>query len=504
MAQALTLPQDQTVVEHDFTRGIVKDTDDIPAGGLYQAFDWLVHERGVLMKRGGWTRHSQALGGTRMNWVGALNVPPRLAAIDSNGTLWDATNAGAATSVASVGFAPAEHSSQYVNMVILCDPASAILPKKVFFSSGLGTLDVAQWGGVDAVPAPDPLTYAYSTVYSGRVVLGRGTSPNNLQRIHFSELPDVEAPWDPLKYIDTSYDITGLSTIGGVLLIFSAQHVERILGGVPPAEEGSDMQLQPVAGVGCLDARSIVTWDNNVIFAGEEGVWTTNGSGVDSLIEKPDETGIQSYWSHMFPRGQKRQIVAGLFNRDFYLVHIVSDVGDPVATFMCHLPQRSWTMLTNIKSTSMTQARTSLGVLELYSASSADPYVDRYSEILTPYAGKDGDGTIITPSLLTRRLDGDSPSLKAYGFGRITYTIDIDGFDAWLPNHPYTLYSLICEGNHVYRVTTAGTSGPNRPVFGRGLRCDHERRHRGVDVRRSAALSPAVRRDRQGALQSCH
>jgi hypothetical protein len=55
--------------------------------------------------------------------------------------------------------------------------------------------------------------------------------------------------------------------------------------------------------------------------------------------------------------------------------------------------------------------------------------------------------------------------LKAYGFGRISYNIDIQGFLPWQESHVYPLNTLIREGLHMYEVTTAGTSGASRPLF---------------------------------------
>src|SRR5262245_42026237 len=132
MAKQASLPSDQTIVsEHHFIRGLVRDTADIPAGGLYSVTDFLVEKSGVLYKRGGWARQSQALGGTRCVWVGAINVSNRLAAIDGAMNAWDATTPGAATSIGAVGFAPIEHSSQYIDIVILCDQTQASPPKKL-------------------------------------------------------------------------------------------------------------------------------------------------------------------------------------------------------------------------------------------------------------------------------------------------------------------------------------------------------------------------------------
>lgn len=495
-AKAPSLPADQTLVEHSYTRGLVRDSNDIPAGGLYDVVDFLVEEPGLLYKRGGWGRQS-ALGAGAPKWVGALTYIANLkivgiSQISSGGLhLFDVTTASA-VDVGAIAFAPQENSAQYIDMLILCAPNLNLPPMKVSAPGGVTTL--APLGGL-------PPAASFSVVYGGRIVLGRIWG--HPERLMFSELPLVEGQsfpiasatsatktftvsgdltgliqtgrsfnvtgstgnngvyttqsavlsggvtsivtvepipsgtadgqilvgWDPLKYLDTSFPITGLGTVMGTLIIFSAHHTERIIGAVPPAETGSDMQLQSLAGVGCLDARSIVNWGETLIFAGEEGVWSTNGAGVDSLTEKPDGTGIQAFWRSLFPRDDgpsaKRQIVAGLFNRDFYLVCILDNLNAPIETLMLHIPSQAWTRVSNTVLNSMCQGLSAHGVLDLYGADAKTPYVNKLTDMLRPNANNssDADGTVVEPTFTTRQLDGGSSTLKAYGFGRLTFSL---------------------------------------------------------------------------------
>jgi hypothetical protein len=174
--------------------------------------------------------------------------------------------------------------------------------------------------------------------------------------------------------------------------------------------------------VGCLDARSIVDIGGEILFAGEEGVWATNGAGVRSLIRRDDQSGIQTYWRSLFPPGEVRQIAGGLLRKDFYIVAILDAESDPVDTLMCHLPTHAWTRLTNVASRMFATGRTENETMELYSAAAGEGYVHRMYSMLTPTAAfkNDGNGTAVAPTF-TFRTAGGGPGLKAWGHGRLSY-----------------------------------------------------------------------------------
>jgi hypothetical protein len=418
-----TLAPDRTLTEQAFTRGIVRDTarHQIPPGGVYDAVDFLLEQPGKAYKRGGWERHSARLGSeTTISMVATIHIPTRVVAI-ANGTLYDVTSESVAQAD-SIGAcaAPRENPPQYLDRLIVCDGLGVTAPKKVYWNSGGGgTIAVAALGG-------SPPTAIFSTVYGSRIVLGR--SLLNLNRLWFSPVPDVEDTWDTDNaYLDVTYEVTGLAAVQGVLLIFSPNAVERILGAVPPGTEGENMQLQPAAGVGCTDARTIAHWNGEIIFAGEEGVWATNGAGARSLLEKPDGTGIQSYWRSLFVAGAVREMCGGLLGQDFYLLSLFGGSDVPVATLLCHLPTLAWTRLSNMAYRMLAVGRTENETLELYGGSLVEGYVHRLRPILKPvWANRaDGNATTVTPTM-TLRPFAAGPGLKAYGFGHLTYDMRAD------------------------------------------------------------------------------
>ena len=57
-------------------------------------------------------------------------------------------------------------------------------------------------------------------------------------------------------------------------MCFSQNNLERITGNIPPGlnELNDNMQIQALGRVGCVDARSIVKWGSNLVFAAQDGV----------------------------------------------------------------------------------------------------------------------------------------------------------------------------------------------------------------------------------------
>jgi hypothetical protein len=53
------------------------------------------------------------------------------------------------------------------------------------------------------------------------------------------------------------------------------------------------MVREPLFDVGCIDARSIVPYGDNVIFANEQGIWMTDGADPR---EPRRVAGLLSYW----------------------------------------------------------------------------------------------------------------------------------------------------------------------------------------------------------------
>jgi hypothetical protein len=436
------VPVDSVQVEASFSRGIVRDSarTAIPEGGVYDAVDFMLERPGRAYKRGGWVNHSAVLPAAP-SAVGVIHSPVRVVAI-SNGDLYDVTSETGpqALLVGSVGFTPSENPTEYVakesGALILCESAGLARPKKVYTVGATGVVTLTDLGGT-------PPNAAHSAVYASRIVLAHGQQEDyvsgvvaNPNRVWFSPLPDVEASWaldsgldSPAGYLDTTYSISGLAVCQGILLVFSQNFCERIIGGVPPGtsagaadlNRSGNMELQPVGGVGVWDARSIVALDSQVLFATESGAFTTNGVGFQNLMEKSDSSGILSYWRSLFLEHQLRTVVGGMYGRNYYFLSTVSDVG-VAENFLCYLPTKTWWRTKNTTAGMFANGYTEQNTEELYAAMTYWPYVSKFSPVFRPAASNSADGNAVAvePSLETRMF-GSGPGLKAFGFGRVTY-----------------------------------------------------------------------------------
>lgn len=397
----------------DVSKGIVRDAprSSLPPGALYDSADFLLHEPGVAIKRGGTAYAGPALtGATYAKTVSYAEFPAgsQVVAIGDNGHLFTVTS-GTTTDVGALAHTspvPVDRPKLRIgggkNLLIIPYSDGTNSPAK-YDGTTIGTL-----GG-------SPSAGKYLEIYKTRIVLGNTSA--NPNRIFFSPTPDPEATWDTTdSWIDCDYAITGLAATSNMLLCFSQGHVERIIGSTPPP--GSDMDRAVIGSIGCTDARSIAIQENNVMFANPRGVYLTNGSGFASLT---DEGMIATYWQSLFSGYDPSTwvISAGIY-RTFYFCSVVDNNGNLVASLMCNVPRKAWWRLTNIVPTCMAQA---VGAQEeLYYSDRSTNRVVQLSGIFTPSSSNknDANGTAVAPLLEFQGIGG-GPGLKAYGNGRLFY-----------------------------------------------------------------------------------
>lgn len=452
--------------ETDFSRGIVKDMprSSIPAGGVFDSADYLFDMPGMARKRGGTGYQSSAIGATAtgVNFVSAPEFPTgiRTVALGADGHLYDATT-GTASDRGSFPITTLDNPRLCVDKLVIASSDGATAPQKVYVSTG--TVTTAALGG-------NPPTGRLVTSHLSRVVLG--ASAANPNRIWFSPVPNVEATWDTTNaYTDFNHSLTALAVIQGVLLGFGAGATERLVGDTPPGTTGENMALQPVGQVGCADARSIAAWGGYIVFASQDGVYVTNGAGFDSLTEKPDGSGIQSYWRSLYTTLQAAGggiIAGGVFSRNYYIVSL-SHGGTLVDTLICYLPRKTWMRATNVACSMYAPA--SLGTDELYGATISGAPGNRLlalSGMFTPAASNknDADGSPVLPSI-SMRMIGQGLGMKAYGHSHLTYDMRDAATDA--PTLAITAatgieadsgYTAVAEGG-----TMVATTGSTRKRF---------------------------------------
>jgi hypothetical protein len=247
-----------TLLSADTSKGIVRDAPRtaIPDAGVYDAADYLLHEPGVAIKRGGTSYAGPALTAATYGATCTYAEFPagaQVISIGDNGHLYKVT-AGTTTDVSTLGTGfpgidrPKLRVGGGTNLVMIPASNGTTAPKQYN-----GTA-VANFGG-------SPPTGRFCEVYKTRFVLGNVSGNEN--RLYFSPTPDPTTTWDTTNsWIDFDYPITGLAATNNMLLVFSQGHTERLIGSTPPP--GSDMDRSPIGTVGCTDARSIVVQENNV------------------------------------------------------------------------------------------------------------------------------------------------------------------------------------------------------------------------------------------------
>ena len=266
-------------------------------------------------------------------------------------------------------------------------------------------------------------------IFKARLLLANSAA--NPNRIWFGPLDPTDT-WDTTNaWVDFDHAITGLAAVRNALLVFSTGHTDYITGSIPPGTQGFDMSANPLGDVGCSDARTIDHWQDNIIFANQQGVYMTNGAAFRSLTEPPElgNLGIGAYWRSLLADYTSSWQISGGTLSDWYIITIRDDSDTLVETLACYLPRRSWMRLANFDAGMYASAA---GVAnELYYAARDAPNLVQVSGIFTPGSDNknDANGTPVEP-VLESRFIGSGPTLKAYGFARVSYDLRDAGADA--------------------------------------------------------------------------
>lgn len=410
------------ITDQDWSKGIIRDAPRtaIPNNGLYDCADFLLHQPGRMMKRGGTSYAGPAMGATTSAKAVVYAEYPagsQLVAVGSDNALYKVTSGtttalGGSTLTGGIVDRPKLRIGGGKNLLIFPNADGATGPVKYDGSAAPAAL-----GGT-------PPAGKFCEIYKTRLVLG-GKSGNE-NRLYFSPTPDIESTWDTTNsWIDCDHAITGIAALRNTLLIFSQGHVERIIGSTPPP--GSDMDRAPLGDVGCTDARSIIIQEGNCIFANPRGVWLTNGAGFASLTT---EGQIETYWQSLLANyDPSTWVISSGILRSFYFVTITDNNGSNVATLMCNVPRRAWWRLTNVDAQMYAQGVGKQD--ELYYAPKSVGRIVQMSGIFTPTSSNknDANGTAVAPSFETRAISG-SPDLKAWGDAEIAYDLRDAASDA--------------------------------------------------------------------------
>lgn len=398
-----------TLLQRDYSRGVKRDfpRDKMPSGSLWDCVDFIPDILGSpLRKRGGWSYASDALGAG--SYVGAVAFADftggsKLVAINDAGTLYSVSLSNGA--VTSEGSAVLPVAPMVVHRDVLVIPSSDGSANVKKYTSG-APADLA-------ATAPDGM---YAAVYKDRTVLANVSG--NPQRVYFGPAGVPTGTWDTTNsFIDASFPVSALASMRNVIIVFGKARCERIRGSVPPP--GSDMVREPLFDTGCIDARSVVTYGDNVIFANQEGIWLTDGSAPPENIA--ETSGFLSYWlSTMDAYTSSWTIAAGL-HRGMYIICLMNG-SSAVDTLAIDLDRRMMFRLANLKARMFAR---SAGIFEeLYGALRATTRVASYSSMFEPADGvrNDADGTAVSPVFETTFYK-DGPTVKRWHRAYLAYEL---------------------------------------------------------------------------------
>lgn len=345
-------------------KGFARDfsIDQLPAGFVWNMVDYIPDRHGSKLEgRGAWTYLTDAaLDGPVWGGYHAQFTAGSRLLVHAGHDLYDQTGWKNQTGMYPATSVGTLFASTKMNGVMLRD--------RVYFAQGLGsdrikyvtydgtTVSVAQ---LTAGPQPDVLC-----VYRDRLVAGGDKSKP--QQVIFSKLETNSGPlagsWDPLSYIDSSRDITGLAPLSSLILVFHNNAIEKIRGTIPPAKNlDTDMSVDLLTGAhGCTDPASIVAWDENVIFANQKGVHVTDGATIRSLT---DQGGIGELWQMLFSfRRDDVGICAEICSNKLYVSLLTEyDGTTPIEQrsylFVCDLASRAWHLFENVEATCMIRSK---------------------------------------------------------------------------------------------------------------------------------------------------
>jgi hypothetical protein len=366
-------------------------------GASFNLQDWIPARLDApLRKRGGWSYQSTAMGSS--TFVDVLVHAPfaaatKLLAIGSDSNLYDNTSGTPSSLGATV--AGLQNPTFFNNSIQMFAIDGTTAPKTYDTTNGL----IAMGGS--------PPTARYSCVFKGRLAASNTNAAPTA--VYFA--PPGWGPsgaggsWDTTNaQTPTSQPVNGLAATANSILVFHDSLVERLRGNIPFGTTNSDMVLEALwGGIGCADARSIVTWNEQVLWADARGVYQSDGAAVRDLTTL---TGMKSLWQaslsgYVKPTSASTgyRIAGGLY-RDHLIMSVTNQSGSTpfvVETFVFDLANQIAWRFQNFPVRAFARAQGSTD--EAYMALAHQGRTATMSSCWAPAAANknDADGTAVLP-----------------------------------------------------------------------------------------------------------
>ena len=384
--------------------GMVQDSSRelLPGGALWNCVDYIPEYLGSpLRKRGGWAWGSPALGSE--SYVDGLAYAPFLSggektlAIGSTGTAYTITP----TTQSSLGACFPVAQNPIIHRIGSPTVQAMIIP------AASGTTAPKSYDGTTLTNlVGTPPQGIYAAVWNDRTLLANGTQGGTSYptRVWFGPVGNAAGTWDTTNsWVDTSIAITGLGVLKTAILCFHRRSTERIKGAIPPTATAiGDLSMDRAFSVGCIDARSIVNYNDTLIWADVRGIYQTDGAALKDLTAT---MGVRAYWRSLLANySSSYTVAAGVFNNT-YLISVMN--GSTFVDCLALDIERGFCYrLSNFGARCFSQQGVTYE--EVYMGLGSIGRVAALSQILLPSAGNknDADGTPVQPYFETGLFRG--------------------------------------------------------------------------------------------------
>jgi hypothetical protein len=359
--------------------------DSLPVGAAWNLVDFIPDLGADLTGRGGYAYASPNLASVKATAAYTQSLAyapfagiPKLCAIDQTGEFYTVTSPTVAT---DIGLASTCLQTPFFYRQNLCVPnPNGTSAPATFNGTALasGLFDAAMVG-------------RYGCTYKDRgIVAGSAAQPQRVSFTNAGAFTFTSTAW-----IDVSGPVQGIAALRNAILVFTPGKCERIRGATPPP--GSDMILEPIFEQGVADARSIVNFNDYIVFANGSGIFLSDGAVIQDLTKV---AGMSTYWRTLARDYTSTWTISAGQLRNYYMI-AVNDGTTFKDAFLLNLDKRTMVRVSNIPGDCFAHT---VGVApELYFGSRTEPRVCSTSSFFTPSAAykTDANGAPVLPQTET-------------------------------------------------------------------------------------------------------
>lgn len=392
-----------------------RDRHEVPPNKCWNMVDYLPGWGGAdLVGRGGWKYYSGTLGSTA-NYIWKTDfVPyegsPHQVTFDSTGVMWfDGVSKGSLFKPFQTAFLK--------NQLFVLDSARSATPRLITSTGTTSNVTAAPkaryactWG-----------EYMLAAAITSSTASGTAATAVQGERTIFFSAPNDPTTWSVSSvsgaWFNMSNQIRGLAVANGVILAFSDQGVERLVGTNPPP--GGNLARRWLADHGCIDWRSIENWGMYALWCDIDGVYMTDGAAVTDLTA---QAGVKQYFINSLSGFTSNWTVAAGVYQDKYIVSIMNG-STFVDCMVFDLLTRSMFRFSNMPACGFSHSLAGAAGAsdEIYMAMRNTPRIGAGSSMWFPSAAvkNDGDGTPVLAVFESALLQF---FYKIPGMRRIFYT----------------------------------------------------------------------------------